>query len=278
MYYSVPPFSDRSHPVKGWGIGIAVSSDLLKWEKCGEIIPVAEYESKGLCAPCAIVRNDTVHLFYQTYGNGKSDAICHAWSLDGISFIRNKTNPVFHPTGKWNCGRAIDAEVIFSEGRYLLYYATRDTAFKTQMLGVAEAPAGTGFNRNDWRNLSTDQSILKPELDWEMECIEGASVIERGGRLFMFYAGAYNNSPQQVGVAVSKDGVNWKRLSKSPFLRNGNPGEWNSSESGHPHIFRDEKNSTWLFYQGNNDRGKSWFISKKEVFWNRKGPYLSKRN
>ena len=55
----------------------------------------------------------------------------------------------------------------------------------------------------------------------------------------MFYAGAYNNAPQQIGVAVSEDGLNWKRLSEEPFLRNGKPGEWNSSESGHPHLFTD---------------------------------------
>ena len=34
----------------------------------------------------------------------------------------------------------------------------------------------------------------------------------------MFYAGAYNNAPQQIGVAVSEDGLNWKRLSEEPFF------------------------------------------------------------
>jgi sucrose-6-phosphate hydrolase SacC (GH32 family) len=276
MYYSIRPYSDKDNPVKGLGIGIAESDDLIGWRKTGEIIPAADYEAKGLCAPCARVIDGKVHLFYQTYGNGKDDAICHATSTDGITFMRNSTNPVFRPGGDWNCGRAIDAEVIEYMGNYYLYYATRDPSYKIQMLGVAMAPGNTDFGRQDWTNISEDAPILKPELGWEKDCIEGASVIERKGKLYMFYAGAYNNAPQQIGVAESSDGISWKRLSEEPFLKNGAPGSWNSSESGHPHIFRDENGRTWLFFQGNNDNGKTWFLSKVEVKWTKKGPVTAK--
>jgi hypothetical protein len=142
---------------------------------------------------------------------------------------------------------------------------------------VAVASGTTKFERHDWKNLSDERPILRPELAWEKDCIEGASVIEKKGKLYMFYAGAYNNAPQQVGVAVSEDAINWKRLTDKPFLSNGKPGEWNSSESGHPHIFQDENGKTWLFFQGNNDNGKTWYISKVEVGWNKKGPYLKFR-
>lgn len=276
IYYSIPSYSDKSNPVQGWGIGIAQSTDLVSWKKIGEITPSAEYESKGLCAPCALVTEGRVHLFYQTYGNGRNDAICHAYSDDGINFTRNITNPVFRPDGSWNCGRAIDAEVIFFRGKYYLYYATRDPDYRIQMQGVAVAPGDTDFRREEWKNLSVDGPILKPELDWEKDCIEGASVIAVGRKLYMFYAGAYNNAPQQIGVAVSSDAVHWRRISDSPFLANGKPGDWNSSESGHPHIFRDNDGRTYLFYQGNNDKGKTWYISNIEVGWSRKGPCLER--
>ena len=62
------------------------------------------------------------------------------------------------------------------------------------------------------------------------------------------------------------------------FLPNGKPGEWNASESGHPHIFLDENGKTHLFFQGNNDNGKTWFISNIEVFWNEKGPFLKRKD
>jgi len=273
IYYSLPAHSDKNNPVQGWGIGIAGSKDLINWNKIGEITPAGEYEKKGLAAPCALVINGKVHLFYQTYGNGKGDAICHAVSDDGINFIRNETNPVFHPTGDWNRGRAIDAEVYKFRDRYLLFFATRDPDYKIQMQGVASAPSNTTFSRDQWTQL-TDYPILKPEYPWEGECVEGASIIQKGESLYMFYAGAYNNNPQQIGVARSSDGVRWERLSNKPFLTNGDPGDWNYSESGHPHIFEDKDGKTYLFFQGNNDNGKTWFISNVEVTWNSNGPIL----
>jgi beta-1,2-mannobiose phosphorylase / 1,2-beta-oligomannan phosphorylase len=273
MYYSVPPASDKSKGPNGWGIGIAESNNLYDWQPIAYINPSADYEKKGLCAPCALVKDKQVHLFYQTYGNGKKDAICHAISNDGINFKRNKTNPIFHPTGDWNVGRAIDAEVVMFRDQFLLYFATRDSSFKIQMTGVAAAPMDTDFSRNDWKQLG-DGPILEPELPWEQECVEGASVIEKNDKLYMFYAGAYNNKPQQVGVAVSEDGVEWKRLSNEPFLPNGKAGEWNSSESGHPHIFEDVDGKTWLFFQGNKNNGKTWYISNKQIGWNEKGPFI----
>jgi beta-1,2-mannobiose phosphorylase / 1,2-beta-oligomannan phosphorylase len=273
MYYSIPPYKDLSNPVQGWGLGIAESRDLNEWNRIGEIIPDGEYEKKGLAAPCALIINKQVNLFYQTYGNGKNDAICHAVSSDGIHFNRNPTNPIFHPTGNWNCGRAIDAEVIRFKDNYLLYFATRDPDYKIQMQGVASASAGTNFNRGQWTQL-TDYPIMKPEYPWEGACIEAASVVQQSNLLYMFYAGAYNNYPQQIGVAKSSDGIKWERVSDKPFLKNGSPGEWNHSESGHPHLFRDEDGKTYLFYQGNNDNGKTWYISKVEIHWNEKGPYI----
>lgn len=268
MYYSVPP-----HGNLPWRIGIAASDDLNHWHKVGEVKPEATYERNGLCAAGALVKGSEVHLFYQTYGNGKKDAVCHAVSVDGIHFIRDLSNPVFHPYGDWTCGRAIDADVVRFGGRYLLYFATRDSAFRIQKVGVAACPLSGGFHRQDWSQL-TEFAVLKPELSWEKNCIEAPSCLERDGKLYLFYAGAYNNEPQQIGVAVSTDGIHWKRLSDNPFLTNGLPGSWNESESGHPCIFQDGED-TWLFFQGNNTHGKTWFISKKRVLWKGSVPYLA---
>jgi predicted GH43/DUF377 family glycosyl hydrolase len=273
MYYTIPAHKDKQHPVKGLGIGIAQSSDMKRWTKIGEITPETEPEKNGLAAPCALVIGDKVHLFYQTYGNGPKDAICHAVSDNGIDFTRNATNPIFHPTGDWNCGRAIDAEVFPFGDKYLLFFATRDPAYKIQLQGVASAPLNTNFNRDQWTQL-TDAPILKPEYPWEGLCVEGASIVRQKNILYMFYAGAYNNKPQQIGVAKSTDGIKWERLSNKPFLANGDPGSWNYSESGHPHLFKDDNGKTYLFFQGNNDNGKSWYLSKREVKWNEQGPYL----
>ncbi len=270
MYYSTP---DKEK--KEWYIGIASSSDLVNWEKKGNIKgQKGSVEEKGICAPGALLKDGVLHLFYQTYGNGKLDAICHAYSANGIDFERDASNPIFRPTiSDWSCGRAIDAEVIIYKNQYFLYFATRDPAYKIQQQGVATSPITSNFERNSWREVP-NMPILKPELDWEKNCIEAASCIKKGKYLYMFYAGAYNNEPQQIGVARSKDGIHWKRLSNAPFLKNGNPGSWNESESGHPMVLKGEDGRDYLFFQGNNDNGKTWYLSKVEISWNKKGPYL----
>lgn len=275
LYYSLPPYDTKA--TKGWSIGIAHSRNLVDWTKIGELANEGEVERNGLCAPGAIVLRGRIHLFYQTYGNRTRDAICHAWSDDGIHFTRNATNPIFRPTGVWTCGRAIDADVILDGERILLYWATRDPAFKVQMLGVSAAPLDSDFGRDKWMQLNPDGPILKPELAWERNCIEAAAMARHDGRLYMFYAGGYNNEPQQIGVAVSDDGVHFTRLSDEPFLPNGPPGSWNSSESGHPFLFQDDDGRDYLFFQGNNDHGRSWYLSMTPVEWRDGKPALGSR-
>ena len=271
MYFSVPP----KHGGDRWGQAVAASDDLLNWNSVGEIEPHRDGEAKGLCAGGAIVLGDRVHLFYQTYGRGPRDSICHATSSDGVTFERSSDSPIFRPTGDWNCGRAIDAEAHVVGDELLCYWATRDPQYKVQMLGVHSAPLASDLSAKHWRQRCT-QSILKPELPWERNCIEAPTICRRGATYVMFYAGAYNNEPQQIGVAFSQDGLAWERMSDQPFLANGKTGDWNSSESGHPGIFVDPRDgATWLFFQGNNDHGKSWYLSKRRIEWDGHVPRLA---
>jgi beta-1,2-mannobiose phosphorylase / 1,2-beta-oligomannan phosphorylase len=268
MYYSVP-----GEQFKEWYIGIATSNDLVHWEKKGNIKgQKGTIEEKGICAPGALLRGGVLHLFYQTYGNGKGDAICHAFSTNGIDFERDATNPIFRPKiSEWSCGRAIDAEVIAYKNQYFLYYATRDPDYKVQQQGVAIAPITSNFERSSWAE-EPNMPMLKPELAWEKKCIEAASCIQKGKYLYMFYAGAYNNEPQQIGIARSQDGIHWKRLLEEPFLKNGETGSWNESESGHPNIFKAQDGRYYLFFQGNNDKGKRGICRKKKLVGRKKAP------
>ncbi len=258
LYYSIRYDDGR------FGIGIAESGDLEDWKLCGEIPLEEVYEAKGIAAPGAIVLDGKVHLFYQTYGNWEKDAICHAVSEDGIRFRKNPENPVFSPKGDWCCGRAIDADVCLFNGRLHLYFATRDHGMKIQKVGGAWAELDSGFGKDVWTMLA-EQSLLTPELSWEGECIEAPATLVQDGKMYMFYGGSYNCTPQQIGCAVSEDGVFFRRLFEIPFLPCGTSGTWNSSESGHPYVFRDEDGRIYLFYQGSADGGETWYLSKTEI-------------
>ena len=273
LYYSIPGFGD-GRPDDGWGVGIAESRNLSDWTKVGEFLAAEPYEGKGVAAPQALVVDGRVHLFYQSYHPGPQDAICHAVSDDGLRFTRDASNPVFRPTGDWNAGRAIDAEVVRHRGKWYLFAATRDPQMKIQMLTGAVSDGG--FDRASWKMLA-DRPLLKPELPWEQTCIEAPTVVTRGDTMFMFYAGAYNNAPQQIGLARSTDGIQWQRTSDTPLLANGGPGTWNSSESGHPGVFVDDDGAMYLFYQGNDDGGKTWKLSFVKLEWRDGTPALSEK-
>ena len=244
-------------------VGIARSTDLDNWEFVGLLPLEGEVEKNGIGAPGAIVLGGAIHLFYQTYGNGKNDAICHATSTDGLNFERNANNPIFRPSGAWNCGRAIDADVIAHENTLFLACATRDPDYQIQKLVMASAPLNSDFGPQSWTQRG-EGSVLEPQLKWEGECIEAPAMLQRAGRSWMFYAGAYNASPQQIGLAVSDDGIRWRRTSDEPFLRNGAPGTWNADESGHPGVLVDGER-VHLFFQGTSDKGRTWIISRVEI-------------
>ena len=79
MYYSVKHDDGRI------GVGIAQSADMENWSPCGEVALTQDCERNGIAAPGAIVLENRVHLFYQTYGNWEKDALCHAYSDDAFA-------------------------------------------------------------------------------------------------------------------------------------------------------------------------------------------------
>lgn len=269
LYYTI-----MYHDIDAIGIGIAVSDDMEDWSHAGEVPFEYDYEQKGIGAPAAIVLDGKVHLFYQTYGRWKLDAICHAVSVDGIHFEKNSDNPIYRPTDDWCCGRAIDADVCMFDGKLYMYIATRDHNMAIQKIGGAYAALDSNFSKTAWTQI-TNGSLLAPELVWEGECIEAPATIVNDGRMFMFYGGSYNCTPQQIGCAVSDDGVFFKRVSNRPFIPCGAPDSWNSSESGHPYAFRDDDGRAYLFYQGSSDMGKTWYLSRVEIgFDDKNEPYV----
>ena len=272
LYYTILYCPDPD--ARRIGVGIAASEDMESWTDVGEIPLDCECEKNGIGAPAAIVLDGKVHIFYQTYGNGRRDAICHAVSEDGLSFIKNPENPIYRPSADWCSGRAIDADVCVFRGRLFLYFATRDHEMKIQKVGGAYTSLDSGFGRDSWTDIAK-QSLLTPEFLWEGECIEAPATVVNDGKMFMFYGGAYNCSPQQIGYAVSEDGEFFKKGSAEPFIRCGAPGEWNSSESGHPYAFRDDDGRVYLFYQGSSDNGESWYLSRLEIgFDGENKPYV----
>ena len=278
MYYSAREYEEgrksASPGFEGWHSAVAQSRDLVNWSRVGDL-DITDTKGNpvwGAIAPCGKVFDGVVHLFYQKFSEEEGRAnIWHAVSTDGIKFTNSFDGPVFVPRTDWSVNRSIDAEVYRVKDKMILVFATRDTSYEWQILGMAQAPYGSDYGPDKWTLVSTDGPLLKPEYEWEGHCIEAATVVERNGFYYMFYAGAYNHEHQQIGLAVSRDGYNFERInpeSENPGLcyRSGAEGSWNYGESGHPGIFEDNDGSLWLFYQGKASQDADYFLSSCKVF------------
>ena len=283
MYYSVRNY-DKAHFRKGgdpnllksWWGAVAVSTNLVDWTRIGDIEIAGGRFTSAAVAPCVKKIDGKIHMFHQAhyqadkkgkewYCTSKNAKIWHATSEDGVHFTCDGAAPAFSPSNTWSISRAIDAEVYRVGDRLMLMYATRDPSNVWQMLGMAWAPYGSGYGPGTWTEITTGAPFFRPDLPWEMHCIEAPTVVERKGIWYMFYAGAYNHEHQQIGVAWSKDGVNFRRWSDKPVFPHGKPGSWNAWESGHPGVFKDDDGRIYLFFQGKATLKGDYSLSCVEV-------------
>ena len=281
LYYS------QNQPDGTWRIGVATSDNLLDWTARGTLALKVPPGKLGCAAPGVRVIGGKVRMFFQSYGgegSPASDAIVYAESEDGLHFTQPKVQHLIRPGGAWNNNRAIDAEPLVVGDELFCYWATRDPAGRVQMVGVSKAPLAdrSYVDPAAWQQVSVAGPTLAPtrptaadpadialDLVWEQLCIEAPTLVAHGGRYYLFYAGAYNNDPQQIGVAVSEDAVSFRRMNGGrPLLEPGPAGAWNASESGHPGVFHDDDGRDYLFYQGDNlAAGVRWHISMVPIAW-----------
>jgi predicted GH43/DUF377 family glycosyl hydrolase len=85
------------------------------------------------------------------------------------------------------------------------------------------------------------------------------------GTYRMWYEGVSNSGIHSIGVATSKDGFRWERLSDKPvFAPNADPEAWDSAAVGSPHLVWLPQKRRWRMYyvgkkllldgDGNNQR------------------------
>lgn len=259
-------------------IGIAKSKDLLNWCKIGELTATEGYEGKGICAPFAgIDKNGNIFLMYQTNYFSLEEGIAYAFSSDGINFIKPKDiNPILKIQNNWSLPRTIDADLLEVKEKRFLYFATRlkDNPSE-QVIGVAVAD-----NRDLFKFTVIDRPILKGEYEWEKNFVEAPSTCYRNGKFFMFYGGGAN--PQYIGVAISEDGLNWKKLYTKPFLMpdriiNVDGFAWQQKDATHPFFFS-SRGRDYIFFHSDFDHTGDWprasAITWVEVMWENNEPSI----
>ncbi|PTL39091.1 glycoside hydrolase family 32 protein [Alkalicoccus saliphilus] len=124
VFYQYYPYDTEWGPMH-WGH--AKSPDLLHWEHLPvALVPEHDYEAGGCFSGSAVVKDDTLYLFYTGHNedNSPKEVQCGAYSTDGIQFTKMTQNPIISSPPKGASEDFRDPKVIYKNGKWLLVIGT----------------------------------------------------------------------------------------------------------------------------------------------------------
>jgi predicted GH43/DUF377 family glycosyl hydrolase len=200
---------------KTWHTALAVSSDGANWRKRGRVLSPTGWEGAYIAANgSALVSSDEIFYWYEA---GDPFQIALARSLDGVQWTRHG-QPVLAPgpLGTFDERGVSDPYVIRAGDFFYLFYTGIDRA-RRQRLGLARSRDGIA-----WEKLRSNPilELGSPGAFDEIGLGEPA-VWSSGGSYWMLYTGRALGERRRIGLARSRDGVQWERdLSFPPIAGN----------------------------------------------------------
>lgn len=146
------------------------------------------------------------------------------------------------PRGAWDEMGVGDPYIV---GRYI-FFLGQDRA-RRQRLGVAELRGGT------WYKLASNPILELGEPGaFDEKGLGEPAVWEQHGRWWMLYTGRDKKEWRRIGLAVSRDGIQWSRIPGPPIIDVGAEGTWNSRVVCDPHVVQQPDGSVRVYFGGGN--------------------------
>jgi predicted GH43/DUF377 family glycosyl hydrolase len=189
------------------------------------------------------VLNPSVIRFHGGYLNlysgfdGKIWRTGVATSPDGMAWT--KTGQVLSPEG-WEATWATNGSALVEGGEILYWYAAGNPPRVT----LARSRDGAAFTKQPEAVVA-----LGPRGSFDERGISDPYVIRRGEFLYLFYLGQDRAARQRLGVARSRDGVQWEKLRSNPVLELGESGAFDENGLGEPAVWS-SGGSYWMLYTG----------------------------
>lgn len=175
-------------------------------------------------------------------------------------------------------GRILSPDPKTWEGNYIAANGAA-IAWRNEILYFYQAglPPRIAISRSDdmktWHKQDTPVIDFGPRGAWDERAAADPYAFESGGRLYLYYLGEDRARRQQLGVAVSYDGVRWKKLRSSPILELGAENSFDENGLGEPAVWQ-AHGSYWMLYTGrarNEVRRLGLARSSDGVQWQRTG-------
>ncbi len=206
-----------------WRTGLAVSEDGTNWtKKESPVLDIREndWDNTYIAANgSAVVYDDSVYYYYQ--GENKATmqpSIGLAISGDGESFTDRMSEPVLEAGEAGNfdeCGVADPYVIEFGQMLYM-YYLGIDR-FGVQRLGIARSADGISWEKNS-SNPIMDVGVSGA---FDENGLGEPSVIYKAPYFYMLYTGRDAQENRNIGLAVSLDGVHFKKYNYTGIFNLG---------------------------------------------------------
>jgi predicted GH43/DUF377 family glycosyl hydrolase len=193
------------------------------------------------------VLNPSVIRFHDEYRNlysgfdGKNWSTGVATSNDGIAW--RKMGRVI--AGEGSAGQGSNGSALAENGEIWYWYVAGDPP------GIALARSKDGVKFETTPNLVLP---VGPRGSFDERGAADPYVIRRGESFYMFYLGQDRARRQTLGIARSRDGVEWEKSRANPVLELGAPGSFDENGLGEPAVWT-SGGFYWMLYTG-RDRGE----------------------
>jgi predicted GH43/DUF377 family glycosyl hydrolase len=213
-----------------WRTGLATSRDGIDWQKQGVVLEpdASTWEGKYIAGNGSALLVDGQFWYWFVGGPKDVPKLGLARSPDGRRFTKER-NPVLEPgpRGSWDERGVADPYVIRKGAYFYLFYLGQDRA-RRQRLGVARSTDGIRFEK-----LRTNPILeIGEDGNFDEQGLGEPAVWQSMGWYWMLYTGRDRDERRRMGLAQSRDGVQWRKL---PNVFAGNDA-WNNEVVCDPEV------------------------------------------
>jgi len=217
-------------------IGLATSDDGIQWQRsaANPVLPPGtkgSWDDRQVSMPYVLNDSGKLSLYYT--GSGRGGGFGLATSEDGENWKRHGKAPVMR-----GIGGSMDPCVRKDADGYRMWYVGKHgKAFR-----IFRATSKDGIK---WTRQNQPTLPLGKPGDYDERHHAGPVELRVGGRHYLFHLGG-SAKGWKLGLAISDDGVNWRKSAANPILDAGENNAWDSgSIMGHEVIWKDGKFHVW---------------------------------
>ncbi len=199
-------------------------ADGIHWKEqlSKPVIPVSTRldapDNSYILDPAVVVKGNSLLVYYTGKSKNASSfsTISLAITTDGQSFTKYKANPLIEG--------AIAPEVVFYNELFYLFYQ-RLHAERFWEVYVATSQDGIAFD------IENERKVFGPSREagtFGAHSIATVRIFKEGDYFYMTYAACerFLDYPESIGLARSRDLINWDRYPHNPIFERGDAGTW----------------------------------------------------